>query len=106
MYIIPTANSTQNFWISHMYTYLVIVEHLGERTLLSQLVTQNRMPNEPQRESIGQSTPKNASHGLLFTGSAFSDVHTVKVRMTRKVTDISGSAFTPGNLVNFRFGMI
>lgn len=57
--------------------------------------TQKSVPNEAKIEMMGHITPMNDSHGLLRTGSRFRDVTTVKHIITRKVTDISGTAFTP-----------
>lgn len=58
-------------------------------------LAQNKAPNDAHNDSIGHITPTKASQGLLFMISDLREVTTVNPRMTKKVTDIRGSALIP-----------
>lgn len=57
--------------------------------------TQNSNPKEATSDNMGQKTPSAASHGLLVTGSRFSDVITVNNKTAKKDTVIKGKACKP-----------
>lgn len=59
------------------------------------MITQNKVPNEAHRESMGVNTPKNASHGLLRTRSRRTEVPMVNRIIITKDTNNKGIASIP-----------